>query len=118
MQNQKKISSEKDERAYLSANAKISEQGNSTRSILDPKKNFREIFTSASDFERKLKQNSDFLWSVDENGNGILHLAVFSGNVELVKWVVSLDTNILTSLNKKKTKRLSRRMHERTHYYS
>ena len=88
------IPSEKYEQAHPSGNANISDQISST---LYPKKNLRHFFTSASVFERILKQHSELLWNVNKGGNSNLHFAAFSGNVDLVKWMVSLDRKILPS---------------------
>ena len=95
---------ESEERANHSCNGTKPERRSSSRLNLitgENSQNARQKFTFVSESNGNLKQKSDILWSFDENGESVLHLAAGSmtENVDLVKWIVSLDRNLLYRLN-------------------
>ena len=55
-----------------------------------------------ADISEKKNQHRKVWWSVDEKENKNLHFAAFSGDVDLVKKVVSLETKLLPRLNRRK----------------
>ena len=84
-------------RPHCSSQANNSEKSDSTLSFLSREKHSHKKIKSES--TGTLRQHSDYLWSVDNNGYDALHFAVLSGKLELVNWLISLDTGLLFSLN-------------------
>ena len=84
-------------RPHCSSQASNSEETDSTLSFLSREKHSHKKTKSES--TGTLRQQSDYLWSVDKNGYNTLHFAALSGKLELVNWLTSLDTGLLFSLN-------------------
>ena len=94
--------SENKTRALHSSNANLAVKNKPIRRFHNPGENSQKFSTSNSRLKQTKvipEKHSDFLLSIDENGNSILHLAAASGNIDLVKWVISLDAKFIYGLN-------------------